>query len=222
MDISNIIFDFGGVILDIDPQLTIKALRDLGFKDWKKLDTPDFYKQVIYPLEKGLDSPEQFRDKMRDFLQMNLTDEQINTAWNALLFPLTEERVRLLERAKKHYSIYMLSNSNFIHYQEFVKDLSDNFGYKEFDNLFDKTYFSFELQLIKPDRKIYEYVLQDQHLDPAKTLFIDDREDNIKGAALTGLKTFHLSNGARLIDLFDHTGKLKKPLLSGEILSDLV
>lgn len=222
MDISSIIFDFGGVILDIDPQLTIKALRDLGFKEWQKLDSPEFYKEVIFPLEKGLDSPEVFRDKMRDYLQMNLTDEQINAAWNALLFPLTEDRIRLLEKAKKHYSIFLLSNSNFIHYQEFVKDLSTHFGYHLFDDLFDKAYFSFELQLIKPYRKIYEYVLRDQNLDPARTLFIDDREDNIEGAAQTGLKTFHLGNGARLIDLFDDSGKLKEPLLSGEILSDLV
>ncbi|MBN2615731.1 MAG: HAD family phosphatase [Bacteroidales bacterium] len=222
MDISSIIFDFGGVILDIDPQLTIKALRDFGFKEWQKLDSPEFYKEVIFPLEKGLDSPEVFRDKMRNYLQMKLTDEQVNTAWNALLFPLTNERIRLLEKAKKHYAIFLLSNSNFIHYQEFLKDLHSNFGYKQFDDLFDKSYFSFELQLIKPDRKIYDYVLGDQDLDPGQTLFIDDREDNIEGAARTGLKTFHLSNGTRLTDLFDHTGKLKDPLISGEILTDLV
>lgn len=222
MNINSIIFDFGGVILDIDPQLTIKALRDLGFKDWQKLDSPEFYKEVIFPLEKGLDSPEVFRDKMRNFLKMNLTDDQVNAAWNALLFPLTKERIQLLEKAKNHYSIFLLSNSNFIHYQEFVKDLSANFGYPLFDDLFHKTYFSFELQLIKPDKKIYEHVLQDQQLNPAQTLFIDDREDNIEGAAQTGLKTFHLSNGTQLTDLFDHSGKLKEPFLSGEILTDIV
>ena len=210
MDINSIIFDFGGVILDIDTRLTVEALKDLGFKDWDKLDTPEFYREVIFPLEKGEDSPEVFRNKMRNFLKMDLADAAIDTAWNALLFQLQGDRIRLLESARTHYNIFLLSNSNIIHYYEFVKDLSTHFGYSRFDELFHKAYFSFQLQLIKPDRKIYDFVIQDQQLDPTRTLFIDDRLDNIEGARLTGLKTRHLTNGDRLTDLFDEQGILKE------------
>ncbi|MBN2638320.1 MAG: HAD family phosphatase [Bacteroidales bacterium] len=210
MDINSIIFDFGNVILDIDPQRTVDALREFGFQDWQRLETPEFYQEVIFPLEKGLDSPDVFRDKMRLFLQMNLTDEQINTAWNALLYTLTTDRIHLLERIKNHYPIFLLSNSNFIHYQEFVKDLNTNFGYAQFDDLFDKAYFSFELQMIKPDRKIYDFVLNDQKLDPSKTLFIDDRADNIEGAKHAGMLAFHLNNGFQITDLFDGEGRIMK------------
>jgi putative hydrolase of the HAD superfamily len=210
MDIHSIIFDFGGVILDIDTKLTVEALKNLGFRDWERLDTPEFYQEVIFPLEKGLDAPEVFRDKMRDFLKMNLTDEEIDRAWNALLFQLQADRIKLLEMVKNHYNIFLLSNSNIIHYHEFVKDLSTNFGYARFDDLFDKAYFSFELQLIKPDRKIYDYVIRDKALQPASTLFIDDRLENIEGARSTGLKARHLNNGDLLTDLFDENGVLKE------------
>lgn len=210
MKITSIIFDFGNVILDIDTQRTVDALSKYGFQDWQRMDSPEFYQQIIFPLEKGLDSPEVFRDKMRDFLQMDLSDEQIDTAWNALLFRLTKERITLLEKARKHYSIFLLSNSNLIHYQKFVQDLSSNFGYAQFEGLFDKAYFSFELQMIKPDTKIYDFVLNDQKLHPAETLFIDDRIDNIEGAEKTGMQTFHLTNGIQLTDLFNNEGRLKK------------
>jgi len=210
MEIDNIIFDFGGVILDINPKLTVEALKNLGVQDWEKLDSPEFYQEVIFPLEKGLDSPEVFRNKMRDYLKMKLTDEEIDIAWNALLFQLKEDRIRLLESVKAHYNIFLLSNSNIIHYHEFLKDLSSNFGYAMFDDLFDKSYFSFELQLIKPDRKIYDYVIQDQKLDPASTLFIDDRLENIEGARSTGLKARHLIDGDLLTNLFDVNGLLKE------------
>ena len=212
MAIENIIFDFGGVILDIDPQLTINAFIKLGYPKDKKLDGQDFYLKVIHKFEKGIFTPEVFRNKLRDYLQMNLTDQQIDEAWNALLFDIPKERIEVIEKVKKNYPIYLLSNSNEIHYELYLRDLQLRFGYNEFDQLFNKSYFSFDLHLCKPDPEIYEFVINQENLNPATTLFIDDREDNLIGAREAGLKTYHLTNQERIRNLFDESGLLKKNL----------
>ncbi len=211
MDIENIIFDFGGVIIDIDPLLTIKELEKLGFHDIEKLKTKDFYQKVIFKFEKGIDTPAVFRDKLRKYLRMDLADQQLDDAWNALLYDIPEERIRIIEQVKKHYPIYLLSNSNEIHYDLFVRDLQLRFGYREFDELFDKAYFSFDLHLAKPHEEIFEFVINQHHLIPEKTLFIDDRIENIEGAHKAGLRTYHLVSPRRIRDIFKE-GVLKPDL----------
>jgi putative hydrolase of the HAD superfamily len=211
MNIENIIFDFGGVIIDIDPMMTVNELGKLGFHDIEKLKTKDFYQQVIYKFEKGIDTPAVFRNKLRKYLLMNLTDQQLDDAWNALLFDIPEERIRVIEQVKKYYPIYLLSNSNEIHYDLYVRDLQLRFGYREFDELFNKAYFSFDLHLAKPHPEIFEFVINQHHLVPEKTLFIDDRIENIEGARKVGLKTYHLIPPQRIRDIFDK-GVLKANL----------
>ncbi len=203
MDIENIIFDFGGVIIDIDPMMTVKALEKLGFRDIERLKTKDFYEKVIYKFEKGIDTPAVFRDKLRNYLQMNLTDAQLDEAWNALIFDIPAERIRIIEQVKKHYPVYLLSNSNVIHYDLYVRDLQLRFGYRTFDELFHKAWFSFNLHLAKPHEEIYEFVIHHHQLTPEKTLFIDDRIENIEGARKTGLKTLHLAPPLRIRDIFE-------------------
>ncbi len=202
MDIENIIFDFGGVIIDIDPQLTILELKKLGFLNIEKLNTKDFYQKVIFKFEKGIDTPAVFRNKLREYIQMDLTDQQLDDAWNALLFDISKERIHVIEQVKKHYPIYLLSNSNEIHYDLYVRDLQLRFGYREFDELFDKAYFSFDLHLAKPHEEIFEFVINQHQLNPEKTLFIDDRIENIEGARKSGLKTYHLASPLRIRDIF--------------------
>lgn len=211
MDIENIIFDFGGVIIDIDPLLTIKALEKLGYHDIERLKSREFYEKIIFKFEKGIDTPDVFRNKLRQYLNMNLTDRQLDDAWNALLLDIPKERIHVIEQVKKHYPIYLLSNSNKIHYDLFVRDLQLRFGYHEFDELFDKAYFSFDLHLAKPNIEIYEFVINRHGLNPSKTLFIDDRKDNIEGAQKAGLKTYLLKSPQQIRELFQE-GVLKPTL----------
>ena len=212
MVIENIIFDFGGVILDIDPQLTIDEFIKLGYVKENKLDGHDLYEKVIHKFEKGIFTPEVFRNKIRDYLKLDFTDQQIDDAWNALLFDIPQERIEVIEKVKKNYPIYLLSNSNEIHYDLYVRDLQLRFGYREFDDLFNKSYFSFDLHMCKPDPDVYSFVIYQEHLDPVKTLFIDDREENLEGARKVGLKTYHLTKPERIRDIFDKKGFLKQGL----------
>lgn len=215
MAIENIIFDFGGVILDIDPQLTINELIKLGYHSKEKLNSKDFYLNVIRKFERGIYTPEIFRDKLRDYLQLELTDQQVDDAWNALLFDIPRERIEVIEKVKKNYPIFLLSNSNEIHYDLYVRDLQLRFGYREFDELFNKSYFSFDLHMCKPDPDVYSFVIYQEHLNPAHTLFVDDREENLEGARKVGLRTYLLTEPERIRDIFDENGLLKQGLKFG-------
>lgn len=211
MNIKNIIFDFGGVILDIDPELTVNEFVKLGFKNYEKLMSHVFVDDIIAKFDKGILTPELFRNRLREFLNIDVDDQELDDAWNALLYDIPRERIDVIEKVKDNYNIFLLSNSNEIHYDLFVRDLQLRFGYREFDELFDKAYFSFDLHLLKPDPSIYEFVLNQHSMIPEETLFIDDKKENTDAAHHLGIKTYQLSKPERLRDLF-LDGKLKEGL----------
>lgn len=204
MKIETIIFDFGGVILDIDPQITINEFVNLGFKDFEKIATAEFKNDILGKFERGIMTPEVFRNKLREFLNIDVSDQEIDSAWNALLYDIPRKRIEVIEEVKKHYNIYLLSNSNELHYDLFVRDLQLRFGYREFDELFHKSYFSFDLHLLKPNPEIYEFVVNQHSLTPENTLFIDDRLENIEAARNLGIKTFHLEKPMKIRDMFNN------------------
>ncbi len=211
MEIKNIIFDFGGVVLDIDPQLTIDEFVKLGFTDFNKLSVPEFTEEIIGKFERGILTPEVFRAKLKTFLGIDVTDQQLDYAWNSLLYDIPRERIEIIEQVKKNYQIILLSNSNEIHYDLFVRDLQLRFGYREFDELFHKAYFSFDLHLLKPNPEVYEFVINQHGLIVEDSLFIDDKAENIEAAKLLGLKTYQLSKPERIRDIFVN-GKLNPDL----------
>ncbi len=202
MNIENIIFDFGGVILDIDPQLTIDEFVKLGFNNIEKLNYSAFTEEIIAKFERGILTPEVFRKKLKAFLEIDITDQQLDDAWNALLFDIPGIRIDIIEQVKKNYKIYLLSNSNEIHYDLFVRDLQLRFGYGEFDELFEKAYFSFDLHLLKPNLEVFEFMINQHDFNPSTTLFIDDNAKNIEAAQKLGLKTYQLIKPERIRDIF--------------------
>jgi len=208
--IETIIFDFGGVILDIDPQLTINEFAKLGFTDLEK-ENSDEFTQLIWKFERGIFTPETFREKMKSFLEIEISDQQFDDAWNALLYDIPSERIEIIEQIKANYRILLLSNSNEIHYDLYVRDLQLRFGYREFADLFHDAYFSFDVHLSKPDIEIYEFIINQNELNPETTLFIDDREDNIEAARKAGLQTYLLQKPERIRDIFTD-GVLNKNL----------
>lgn len=200
--IRNIIFDFGGVILDIDPLLTLDELKNLGVDDLDIFKSPVFQQDVMQKFERGILTPEVFRDKVRDFIGIPLCDQDIDDAWNALLLDIPKERIKVLEDVKKNYPIFLLSNSNEIHYDVYLRDLQLRFGYREFDQLFTKAYFSFDLHLSKPNPEIFEFVMHQHKLIPEETLFIDDTAEHIEVASKIGFRVYQLQKPERVRDLF--------------------
>ena len=126
-DIDTIIFDFGGVIIDIDPQLTMNEFAKLGARKLDPDEVQDMIATLIRRFERGIFTPEVFRNRMRDYLQFKANDQEFDDAWNALLFDIPKERIKVIEEVKKNYQIYLLSNSNEIHYDLYVRDLQLRF-----------------------------------------------------------------------------------------------
>jgi len=192
--IKNIIFDYGGVIINTNTRLTINAFKELGFFKVEDYICQSNNSDLLVKMEKGQMSDNVFRDGIRKVSNLKLTDEQIDFAWNAILLDMSADKIKLLEKLRKKYKIFLLSNTNVIHYKKFLKDLQQKFGYLNFNKLFEKAWFSFQLGMVKPDAEIYNYVLTDASLLPKETLFIDDSAINIKGAKKTGIKTYLLNN----------------------------
>jgi glucose-1-phosphatase len=202
--IKNIIFDFGGVICNIDVNLTRQAFMDLGLKKFDTGKTITGSTGLFEDLETGAVTPQHFRNELKIFFETPVTDEQLDLAWNRLLLDIPEPRISLLEEIRKHYRIFLLSNSNEIHYLCYLEQFRKQFGYSDFEALFEKAYFSFRIGLKKPSPEIYRYVLQNSRLDPSETLFIDDTLIHVEGAENAGIHAYHLAidRGEQITDLF--------------------
>ena len=191
--IKNIIFDLGGVILDIDENVVYKELEKMGI-DISELAHSKELMEILSKFDTGIYTAATFRKKTKQFIgQEKMTDEKFDSIWNAMLLDIPRERIEAIEKVKKHYKIYLMSNTNVIHYDLYVRDLQLRFGYNEFDELFNKSYFSFAEHLEKPDPRFFELILDHEGLLPEETLFIDETSENIEAAKSLGIKTWHMS-----------------------------
>lgn len=207
--IKNIIFDFGGVICDLDISRTEKKFKEFGpvkpTANISKEDSSLRFDILVGQYEKGAITSEEFREIIKHHYQTSPTDAAIDETWNALLVGIPEQRIRLLEDIRNHYRIFLLSNSNEIHYQHNLLDFREKSGNDDFNDLFEKAYFSFQIHLSKPGKEIFEFVLKDSRLDPPQTLFIDDTIKHIETARDLGINGYHLNikNGEQVLDLFE-------------------
>ena len=206
--IKNIIFDLGGVVLDIDESIVYKELEKMGISTTELAHSKEFI-DLMSKFDTGIYTAPTFRKKTKALLgQEKMTDQKFDSLWNAMLLDIPRERIAALEQIRKHYKIFLMSNSNEIHYDLYVRDLQLRFGYHEFDELFNKSYFSFAEHLEKPDPRFFELILDHEHLLPEETLFIDDTAVNIKVAKLLGIRTYHIGRDELVRNLFEN-GVLK-------------
>jgi putative hydrolase of the HAD superfamily len=200
--IKNIIFDFGGVILNINHSLPEKKFRKLGIDNFNLMYSQSVQNDLFDKLEKGFIKPEVFRNELRKYINAKVSDKEIDDAWNAILLNIPAERIKALERVKQQYQTFLLSNTNKIHYDQYLSELKRVYGFNSFNDLFIKAYFSFEIGLRKPDKEIFEFVLNENILIPEETLFIDDSIQHIKGAAKAGIRTFYLEKDQDISEIF--------------------
>ena len=211
--IKNIIFDLGGVVLDIDESIVYKELEKLGFKTSELAHSKEFI-DLMSKFDTGIYTAPTFRKKTKALLGIEkMTDKRFDAIWNAMLLDIPRERIEAIEQVKKHYKIFLMSNTNEIHYDLYVRDLQLRFGYNEFDALFNKSYFSFDIHLEKPDPRFFELILDHEGLQPEETLFIDDTAANIKVAKSLGINTYHISRDELVRNLFEN-GVLKEGVVS--------
>ncbi len=214
--IKNIIFDLGGVILNIDYNKTSEEFKRLGIKNFDELYSQVRQSGLFDNLEKGLISESEFRNELRRLSGVNLSDKAIDKAWNAMLLDLPAGRIEILLEAKKHYRTFLLSNTNIIHLKAYTSELKRVHKIDSLGALFEKEFFSHYIRRRKPDYEAFEYVIKETGINPAETLFIDDSPQHIEGAKRAGLLTFFMdrSKGLTLDDIFEN-GKLIKHISDG-------
>ncbi|MCK5855938.1 MAG: HAD family phosphatase [Bacteroidales bacterium] len=207
--IKNIIFDLGGVILNINFQLAAESFKKLGLEDFEGLYSKATQTKLFDRLEKGLISNEEFYAEIRDLSGINMSDSQIDQAWNSLILDFPPARLQLIKDLRKNYKLFLLSNTNRIHADYYNKDLINNHNIDDLDSIFDKVYYSHDIGLRKPDNAPFEYLLNDQNIKPNESLFIDDALPNILTANQMGINSIfiNLDNGHDVLDLFEN-GKL--------------
>jgi glucose-1-phosphatase len=200
--VKNIIIDMGGVIIDIDYQLTVDAFVKLGISDFDTVFTQVKQLGFIDDFEKGMLSNAEFRNRIRTFCSFSLTDAEIDAAWNALILNLNPARVELVRKLSAHYKLYLLSNNNAIHYQKLKSKIEAQISFDTFSSLFIKNYYSHLIGMRKPDAEVFGMVLAENNLLPSETLFIDDSIQHIKGAEALGIKTLFIQASAPLESYF--------------------
>ena len=201
-NIRNIIFDLGGVILNIDYNLTSQAFKNLGLSDFDKKYSQAKQNHLFDKLETGEISADDFSAQLMSYFSNSISPTEIEKAWNAMLLDLPVERIELLKKLSVKYRLFLLSNTNIIHYTAYSAYLQNTFGKMIFDDIFEKQYLSFEIGLRKPDKQLFELVLNDNKLNPSETLFIDDSIQHIHGAVETGIVAYHLQQPETIIELF--------------------
>lgn len=201
--IKNIIFDLGGIFIKINYQKTEDAFVQLGIKNFNEFYKQDFVSSLFENIEVGAITPQQFYDGIRDIAKINLTNEQIESAWNAMLGDFWVDRLHWLNTIKNQYNIFLFSNTNEIHYKCFMKMYDGLQLPNTFSSYFIKDYYSHTLGLRKPTTESYNTILQEQNLVASETLFIDDTLKNIEGAKSVGLQTILLLGNINLVDEVD-------------------
>jgi HAD superfamily hydrolase (TIGR01509 family) len=200
--IKNIIFDLGGVLLNLDYSLTTKAFQKIapGFNSFDAVYSGHLNKQLFEDIETGAITPQQFRDGIRETIKSDAVDEAIDAAWNAMLLDFPEERIRLLEKLRSKYRLFLLSNTNAIHLQAYAQILHKAFGFTDLSHIFEKEYYSFRIGMRKPNVEIFQFVLSENKLIASETLFIDDSSQHIEGANGVGLQTLLMKNSKDLAE----------------------
>lgn len=187
--ITNLIFDFGSVLIDLDRQRCIDNFKQLGLHDADQLLGMFHQQGVFMQHEKGVITSAEFRDSIREKIGKEVTDQQIDAVWNSFLLDIPSYKLDLLLRLREKYVVYLLSNTNEIHWRWSCEHVFPYRGFRV-EDYFEKIYLSYEMKMMKPDAEIFEAVLSDAGIAAEQTFFIDDSEANCLAASGLGISTY--------------------------------
>ncbi|MFM9074906.1 MAG: HAD family hydrolase [Bacteroidota bacterium] len=200
--INSIIFDLGDVIIDLDIPGTISRFADCSGKSVEEVRMICSTSPVFLDYEKGLITNTQFRAGANRLFNTSLSDDELDNIWNSMLLDVPAEKITMLEELARNHRLFLLSNTNDIHIRCFSGIFNKASGGRPIDDFFEKVYYSHQINMRKPNEEIFRFVLEQNRLDPSATLFLDDNADNIRGAAATGIHTFHVTHPSVVINVF--------------------
>lgn len=202
--IKTIIFDLGGVIINLYVEKTISAFAQLSGLSEKEVEEAYLSADVFKEYEKGLISNDDFRQRVKENFNLEATDEYIDQAWNAMLGEIPVDRIESIKELMQHYKCIVLSNTNAIHERAFHKILAGSFPYQHLKDLFHEVYFSHDLNQRKPDQEIYQNVLNLSQTEAIEALFMDDGQANLDSASKLGIHTLHIPRNGGFMPLLEN------------------
>jgi FMN phosphatase YigB (HAD superfamily) len=219
MPIKTIIFDLGGVIINLDYNKTIEAFRALGATNIDSVYNPASQSPLFDQFEIGNISPPEFRAGLKQALDINyVTDEEFDHAWNAMLLDIPPSHLETVKSLKwQGYNVFLFSNTNKIHHDALTRICERDIDQDLFPGCFDKEYYSFLFQQRKPHPEAFQTILNENGLLAAQTLFIDDSLKNIQGAKEAGLYTFYFTKDRKMYDFTSHLTSLELVLATKDV-----
>ncbi len=199
--IKNLVFDIGNVLVDIDYDVMVAEFQKLAREDFGQLVSYSHQYPVFDLMDKGQLSSTEFREALRKYLKHGVSDMEIDQAWDSILIAYPTDKFMLLRELKKRYRTFALSNTNELHIKAFNGAVNKKFGEKDFAAFFNAAYYSNEIGYRKPDKEIYEYIMEKESLIPSETFFVDDKEENIIPAKALGWQAYQLKERDKLNDL---------------------
>jgi glucose-1-phosphatase len=191
-NISTLIFDLGGVLINLEKNNCIQAFHQLGFTDIDQYLDNFQHTGIFIALEKGEISAEAFVSELMQVCPQANSEKQIRDAWCAYLLDIPREKLELLVELRKHFRVIMLSNTNAIHFPFISQTQFEAQGYT-IEQCFDACYLSHELKTAKPDGLVFEKLLFSEGTAASQCLFLDDGIKNIEKAAEFGIQTYHVA-----------------------------
>ncbi len=196
--IKNIVFDLGGVLINLDTNRCLQKFRDLGVKNVEELVNSTHTQGIFSQLEHGNVSPAEFRNEIRRLANNDsLTDEQIDDAWLSILLEIPQEKLDLLLEIRHKYRTFLLSNTNEIHFDWIRRTQFEKNGH-QLSDYFEHCFLSHELGMAKPEDDIYEEVINEAQIFAIETLFIDDSEKNLNASMKWNFNTHLYQSGEDL------------------------
>ena len=193
--LPHLLFDFGGVLINIDYQLTVEAVRRLSRAGHGAEFTQASQAELFDKLETGHLSPEEFRAGLRRHYDLEGTNDELDAAWHAMLLDVPAERLALIGelRARGHQTA-LLSNTNALHIAEINRRLATSYGFQHgIADVLDRVFYSQEVGVRKPGEEIFHHALAEMNWQPADVLFIEDSPQHVAAARRLGLRVLHLA-----------------------------
>ncbi|NDV56613.1 HAD family phosphatase [Bacteroides sp. 519] len=205
--IKNIVFDLGGVIMDINRESAVKRFEELGITNAEELLDKYHQKGIFLEVEDGRIDADGFCRKLSELANRELSFEDAKYGWLGFITGVPLYRLHYMEELRKKYNLYLLSNTNpFI--MSWARSKDFNSEGKPLDYYFDKLYLSYQVGVVKPDKGIFDYLIKDASINPAESVFVDDGSANIKMGKELGFEVMQPINGE------DWRGRLDEILLT--------
>lgn len=202
--IKNLIFDLGGVILDLSLPDTLKAFAQIAGIDINKVQQLFVESEGFLKYEKGQLTDDAFRDFVRKLYNTDAPDAELDRCWNAMLLGIPTDKLEMLTSLKERYNVFLLSNTNTIHLdyieQKILPAITTNTSLAPY---FHRDYYSHRMGKRKPDADIFEQVLDENNLVAEETLFLDDNRANIEGAAALKIQTLFVNSPDIILPYFN-------------------